>query len=101
MVAEQEEEEGGLQWRIDAEVRLALQEAQAGEAARLAELQVGTSASISGRIRPMRPKRNKPNLHAAVLSAIHKAKSDCQKPVFKIFSRSTCGAAGRLPSMAE
>lgn len=40
MVAEQEEEEGGLQWRIDAEVRLALQEAQAGEAARLAELQV-------------------------------------------------------------
>ncbi len=39
MVAEQEEEEGGLQWRIDAEVRLALQEAQAGEATRAAGLQ--------------------------------------------------------------
>ena len=42
MVAEQEEEEGDLQWRIDAEVRLALQEAEAGEATRLAELQVQT-----------------------------------------------------------
>ncbi|KAK9837185.1 hypothetical protein WJX84_003180 [Apatococcus fuscideae] len=39
MVAEQEEEEGGLQWRIDAEVHLALQEATAGEAARLADHQ--------------------------------------------------------------
>ena len=45
MVAEQEEEEGSLQWRIDAEVRLAMQEAQAGEAARLADLQVGRSSA--------------------------------------------------------
>ena len=44
MVAEQEEEEGGLQWRIDAEVRLALQEAQAGEAGRLADLQARAAA---------------------------------------------------------
>ena len=45
MVAEQEEEEGGLQWRIDAEVRLALQEAQAGEATRMADLQAQAAAS--------------------------------------------------------
>ena len=44
MVAEQEEEEGGLQWRIDAEVRLALQEAQAGEATRMADLKAQAAA---------------------------------------------------------
>ena len=68
MVAEQEEEEGSLQWRIDAEVQLALQEAKAGEASRLADLEAKAAA--------LEAALDKARLHEAELAADARAWQD-------------------------